>query len=342
MTTPDLNAPFPYFGGKRRIAHIVWEALGPVERYVEPFFGSGAVLLGRPAALMPAGCIEVANDVDGLLCNVWRAIQHAPDEVARYAGWPANENDLHARHAWLVGRREDITRQLEGDPEWYDAKAAGWWLWGAASWIGGGWCSGEGPWRVVDGQLLRVGGEGQGVQRRIIHLSNKGQGVQRAVKRQPASVQAWMRALSERLRRVSVASGDWRRVVTPVVLTGMKVRDEMVGVFLDPPYEHSEREANVYAMDANIALEVAEWARANGGAYRIVYAGYSGGGMESILGGWRSVRWKAMGGYGQRSNGRGRANAHRETLWISPACVDGAQGGKQLGFWGLDTSPAPL
>jgi len=42
-----LKAPFPYFGGKSKIAHIVWQALGQPPVYIEPFFGSGAVLLSR-------------------------------------------------------------------------------------------------------------------------------------------------------------------------------------------------------------------------------------------------------------------------------------------------------
>ena len=48
MTQPDLKAPFPYFGGKSSIADLVWQALGDVKHYLEPFFGSGAILLARP------------------------------------------------------------------------------------------------------------------------------------------------------------------------------------------------------------------------------------------------------------------------------------------------------
>ena len=42
----DLRAPFPWFGGKSRVAPLVWDRFGDVPNYVEPFFGSGAVLLG--------------------------------------------------------------------------------------------------------------------------------------------------------------------------------------------------------------------------------------------------------------------------------------------------------
>lgn len=41
-----LKAPFPWFGGKSRAAHLVWERFGAVGNYVEPFAGSLAVLGG--------------------------------------------------------------------------------------------------------------------------------------------------------------------------------------------------------------------------------------------------------------------------------------------------------
>ena len=43
-----MKAPFPYFGGKTRVASIVWDALGQPKHYIEPFCGSCAVLLLRP------------------------------------------------------------------------------------------------------------------------------------------------------------------------------------------------------------------------------------------------------------------------------------------------------
>src|SRR5204862_469557 len=100
-----------------------------------PFFGSGAVLLSCPHP----GHTETVNDADGLLANFWRALQHAPDEVAHYADWPVNEADLHARHRWLVDRRS-MVEELMADPDWYDAQTAGWWVWGISQWIGTGWC----------------------------------------------------------------------------------------------------------------------------------------------------------------------------------------------------------
>ena len=164
----NLKAPFPYAGGKSRIAAEVWARLGDCPNYVEPFFGSGVVLLARPDAHEWWGRIETVNDADGLLANFWRATQQAPADVARWADWPVNECDLHARHSWLVGRKEDVTARLCGDPEWFDAQVAGWWVWGICQWIVSAWCNTNGPWVVVDGAMVNrneVGEIAEGVRR---------------------------------------------------------------------------------------------------------------------------------------------------------------------------------
>jgi site-specific DNA-adenine methylase len=44
----QLRAPFQYFGGKSRAAHLVWARFGDVPNYVEAFAGSLATLLARP------------------------------------------------------------------------------------------------------------------------------------------------------------------------------------------------------------------------------------------------------------------------------------------------------
>lgn len=135
IALPALRAPFPWFGGKRRVAHLVWERFGDCINYVEPFAGSLAVLLGRPH---PAHH-ETVNDKDCYLSNFWRALAGDPLAVAHYADWPVNEADLHARHRWLVAQT-DFREKMRTDPDFYDAKVAGWWVWGICQWIGSGWC----------------------------------------------------------------------------------------------------------------------------------------------------------------------------------------------------------
>lgn len=141
MHTKKYKPPFQYFGGKSKVAHIVWSFLGDVENYVEPFFGSGALLFLRPTTPQ----IETVNDIDGYIANFWRAVQHDPAAVAHHCNWPINENDLEARHKWLVyfKRKRSLPLKLKDDPDYFDAKIAGWWVWGLSQWIGRGWCAGE-------------------------------------------------------------------------------------------------------------------------------------------------------------------------------------------------------
>jgi hypothetical protein len=133
-----LKAPFPAFGGKSRVAPLVWERLGDVANYIEPFANSAAVLLARPHPPR----IETVNDLDAMIANFWRATKHDPEAVAEHADWPVNEADLHARHRWLVlsEAAAAFRQRMRTDPDYYDAKVAGWWVWGACCWIGSGWC----------------------------------------------------------------------------------------------------------------------------------------------------------------------------------------------------------
>jgi site-specific DNA-adenine methylase len=136
MSNGSLSAPFPYFGGKSTVAKIVWAALGQPKHYIEPFFGSGAVLLARPD-YNPQKHMETICDKDGFVANAWRGMQFAPDEVARYCDWPVNHADLNARRKYLNNHQDLLTR-LSDDPEFFDAKIAGYWIWAMSCWIGSG------------------------------------------------------------------------------------------------------------------------------------------------------------------------------------------------------------
>jgi len=364
MTLTHLEkAPFPYFGRKADAASAVWSALGDVEHYVEPFAGSLAVLFRRPHPHGRTYYSETVNDLDGLLVNVWRALKLSPEATADAASWPVAEADLHARHLALVRWRESTPlERMMADPEWHDAKMAGWWIWGASCWIGSGWCSGEGGWVERDGLLVRakdepgisrqiphVGNDGRGVNRpqlrepgisrQIPHVGNNGQGVNRPQLREPGAdlvrpeVRRWFAHLSDRLRDVRVLNGDWKRAVGSGVVKHLSVRqgDGVAGVFLDPPYGET-RDANVYAHDdATVHHAVRAWCIANSGdpKIRIVLAGYDTEHEELERHGWRAVEWfKAgflKGGYANES---GATQQHRERLWLSPSCIreESAQG----------------
>ena len=182
------KAPFPYAGGKSQAAPAVWAAIGDVEHYCEPFFGSGAVLLNRPHKCNRTYFSETVNDLDGLLVNVWRGIQLKPQETAEAASNPVCEADLHARHIALVKwRANNNLEHLCGDPLWCDPVMAGWWLWGCCCWIGGQWCSGTGAWTVDEatGRIVKQPKSGRGAARQIPHLGDDGRGVNAPQLREP-------------------------------------------------------------------------------------------------------------------------------------------------------------
>src|SRR5512146_3098207 len=114
-------------------------AFGNPDRYVEPFFGSGAVYLSRPN---PGG-LEVINDLNGYIANFWRAVKQDPQVLAVLANYPNLELDLHARHQWLWEQSTSLQEQLMADPGYYDILIAAWWVWGASIWLGEGWCTGS-------------------------------------------------------------------------------------------------------------------------------------------------------------------------------------------------------
>ena len=352
-----MKAPFPWFGGKRRVAPVVWAAFGNVDNYVEPFAGSLAVLLERPSALdrWTTGT-ETVNDADRYLANLWRAIAADPEAVAKWADWPVNEADLMARHLWLVSDGRVALERIDGDPDFFDAKVAGWWLWGCCAWIGSGWCSGTGPCTKGDDGRPHLGNAGQGVNRQRPHLGNAGQGAvngsdmtsggsgapsatwDRSLWREGEEplVYCYMRALQSRLRRVRVCCGDWSRVVTAGALNYGRT----VGVFLDPPYDEETRTRGLYSTEGgSLSADVRRWALEHGDdpRLRIALCGYDG--EHGMPGNWREHSWSSSGAYlGSGGGGVNRANRHRERIWFSPSClrpdsaVEPTATGQQIGI----------
>ena len=181
--------PFPWFGGKSKAAPMVWRLLGDVEHYVEPFAGGLAVLLNRPHPCNRPYRSETVNDFDALLVNAWRGIQFAPDAVAEAASWPVTEACKSARQiALLRWRQTEAKERIAGDPRFFDAEMAGWWLWAVAVQIGA--FSGDGAW-TADPQtgcimkMPRAACREPGVARSRLDLINNGRGVAGAALREP-------------------------------------------------------------------------------------------------------------------------------------------------------------
>ena len=358
--TQHLKAPFVWFGAKSRVASLIWQRLGSVDNYCEPFAGSLAVLLRRPRGWQG---VETVNDLDGLVTNVWRAVRADPEGVAYHCNWPVSELDLHARHRWLVLSEpaREFRERMRSDPDAYDVRIAGWWLWGINQWIGGGWC------RELDVEkdqrpALHAGmattkalpegrpqlGDAFDVGRGVHSHGQFGTEGERL-----AWLTDWFQQIRDRLRLVRICCGHWLRVCDSDTVT---TRLGTVGLFLDPPYAKSikrmqawvkhlrgegpeppaarasSRDGGLYATDHHdvdrLVAEVHLYCAERGGVdgYRIALAGYEGEHDALKALGWEVVAWQTSGAYGNQGKGkggvrgRGKDNAARERLWFSPGC----------------------
>lgn len=294
----------------------VWQRLGDTPNFVDPFFGSNAPLLSRSGWDWSRGIwsdgknkIETINDKDCFVANFWRALCDDREKVARWADQPVNEADLHARHLWLVNN-QDFIGQMKSDPDYYDVKVAGWWVWGLCSWIGSGWCHYPEPPQ----QLPHLGNAGQGIHRpsqQLPHLRNAGRD----------EIYEYFAMLAARLRQVRVCCGDWRRVLGPTPTE----HNGLTAIILDPPYgEAAGRDKDLYSVDSlTVANEVRVWATENGDnpKLRIALFGYEDEHSHTMPDNWEILHWKTQGGYSTQ-NRNDNDNNQKESVWFSPHCLD--------------------
>lgn len=298
MGSKILRSPYPYFGGKSKVSSIIWEKLGNVSNYVEPFAGSLAVLLANPN--IPK--IETANDINCGITNLWRAISNDPEQVAKYADFPINQSDIHAKHKWVLQQlTEDFRTQINDDYEFYDAKIAGFWIYGMSASIPGNW--------------LNTRGENA-----IPSLSHAGSGIF-GLKHE---VLDWFKKLQERTKKVRFCSDDWKKMLTPVITYQNKGlgKKDITGIFLDPPYSLTVRRKGLYSTDQDIFNDVAKWAIDNGDneKLRIAICGYP---SVKFPDNWQEYSWQNNGGLANRAKTEsiGKKNKMKEKIWFSPYCL---------------------
>lgn len=290
-----IKIPFSYFGGKSRVASIIWEKLHNVSNYVEPFCGSLSILLNNPN---PAK-IETVNDIDHHLVNWWRAVTRDPDTVVKFCDYPVSEVDLHARHQWLLSVTDvEFKRKMESDPDFFDAKMAAYYVYGKACSIGNNF-------------LLPKG------LKALPLLSSAGSGIQGI----SYNIKEDFKILQNRLRRVRITCGDWSRILTPSITYNSKGLGDkdITGVFLDPPYSLSNRD-KVYNHDTDVFKEVCDWASSNedNPKLRIVVCGYDGDYNFSEK--WKKYNWSSTGMIALGES-RGKENARKETIWFNKYCL---------------------
>ncbi|MFM0391186.1 DNA adenine methylase [Paraburkholderia phytofirmans] len=76
------NPIVPWIGGKRRLADHLIPRFPKHECYVEVFAGGAALYFLRPPA-----AVEVINDINGDLINLYRVVQHHLEEFVRQFKW---------------------------------------------------------------------------------------------------------------------------------------------------------------------------------------------------------------------------------------------------------------
>jgi DNA adenine methylase len=330
------RCPYPFFGNKRQVATDLWRLFAGCRRYVEPFLGSASMLLARP--LQPkVHC--VVSDANHYICNFWRAVQQAPEEVAKWCDYPLNETDLHARHLWLEANLPALESLLESDPLAFNAKIAGWWAWGQAGWIGGGWCAGRTTRRkpnptvqgvnVTHGRAKMKPANIHGIHRPLQRTpeAKSANRVHRRVRPETHNLKGvntnrldglcqWFVNMQECLRDVIVCCQSWERVVTPCVLFQEAHTDNatITAVFLDPPYGKGlgDQCYKRYS-DGQLSNRVRAWALNNGHNPRLRIALCEYDGAFEMPADWHVYKWEHGAGMS-----KGHRNKGRERIWCSP------------------------
>lgn len=85
----DASPIIPWIGGKRRLADKIIPLFPEHTCYVEVFTGAAAIFFAKPPAK-----VEVLNDVNGDLVNLYRVVKHHLDEFVKQFRWALTSREL--------------------------------------------------------------------------------------------------------------------------------------------------------------------------------------------------------------------------------------------------------
>lgn len=102
----------PWLGGKRRLAERIFPFFPAHECYVEPFAGGAALFFLRPT---PAK-VEVLNDINGDLVNLYRVVQHHLEEFVRQFKWALSSRQVFK---WLQATRPETLTDIQRAARFY-------------------------------------------------------------------------------------------------------------------------------------------------------------------------------------------------------------------------------
>lgn len=105
------NPIIPWLGGKRRLAHIIIPRFPAHKCYVEVFAGGAALYFMRPPAE-----VEVINDINGDLVNLYRVVQRHLEEFVRQFKWALSSRQVFK---WLQDTRPETLTDIERAARFY-------------------------------------------------------------------------------------------------------------------------------------------------------------------------------------------------------------------------------
>ncbi|ECD9274890.1 DNA adenine methylase [Salmonella enterica subsp. salamae] len=101
----------PWIGGKRRLAKYILPLFPAHTCYVEPFCGAAALYF-----LKTPSKIEVINDINGELVNLYRVVKHHLEEFVRQFKWALVSRQIYK---WLQDTPEETLTDIQRAARFY-------------------------------------------------------------------------------------------------------------------------------------------------------------------------------------------------------------------------------
>jgi len=106
-----MNPIVPWIGGKRRLVEKLLPLFPQHECYVEPFAGGAALLFNKPPS-----SVEVLNDVNGELINLYRVVKNHLEEFVRQFKWALSSRQVYE---WMQGTLPETLTDIQRAARFY-------------------------------------------------------------------------------------------------------------------------------------------------------------------------------------------------------------------------------
>lgn len=101
----------PWIGGKRRLADVILNRMPAHKCYVEAFCGAAAIFFAKAPSE-----VEVLNDINGELTNLYRVVQHHLEEFVRQFKWALTSRQVFE---WEKMKRPETLTDIQRAARFY-------------------------------------------------------------------------------------------------------------------------------------------------------------------------------------------------------------------------------